>query len=171
MGRSACRGGGLVYITPMGPTLVLEDEVRHRAGEQAKSSDFGAFLLRGGVIDAKQMATILAGRASSRPPLGKVLVRRGDLTLDQVGMILDEQAQRLDCFGEIGIRLGLISPAILNSALQDQYVMTSSSFDIIRFQGLLDNEVVLRQLSVYIRRLEDRLAAASTQATNERKAA
>lgn len=83
---------------------------------------FGRFLVQEGIITEPQLDDALACQGEINHRLGEFAQARGDLNQEQVERIFDEQ-RRVDLpFGEMAVRLGLMSREILAELLFAQQV-------------------------------------------------
>jgi receptor protein-tyrosine kinase len=66
-----------------------------------------------------------SGKPSANMRIGQILMSKGRLTSEQVNMILAEQAKSSQRFGEIAVRLGLVSTQDVDDALALQFGYTT----------------------------------------------
>lgn len=73
---------------------------------------------------SSQPAPIDSGKPVADMRIGQILMSRGRLTSAQVGQILEEQSRSSQRFGEIAVRLGLVTAADVDDALALQFGYT-----------------------------------------------
>lgn len=124
-----------------------------------QGSSFTEFLVFRGFIseaDGRRVDTLVQNRTM---PLGKVMVTSGMMSVKAVMQVLGEQARMPnERFGQIAVRLGLVTPEELDAALVRQREWRPHPAEIVRELGLLDDSRWREALLVYTRNLE-RLAA------------
>ena len=86
--------------------------------------------------------------------MGQILVQEGILTVKQVAEILRVQSDTRDCFGEIGIERGMLTPVSLIWALEEQYQRTPHPLEIIREFDLAPDVRILDELPAYLNAVE-----------------
>lgn len=138
----------------------------HVAKAESPSAPVGllAYFQARGLLTSSDVVRVRTAMQQRRPRIGEVLVRQRMLHIKDVLKVLEEQAVTPDRFGEIAIRMGLLSPSAVHAALDLQRSMTPSAITILQEEGIVDAGEALQTLGQYVAVLERRLYSHSLAA-------
>jgi hypothetical protein len=102
---------------------------------------FGQFLCQNNVISHEQLVGALNSYFTSRPQIGKLALQCGMLDIKEINSILSEQAQNSEPFGQVAIRLGLLSKEQVEILVGRQFYI-ESIWDHVVEQGFLTREEI-----------------------------
>ena len=133
------------------PIRATSQKARTTAPAQAersmRSKPLGQILVALGVLDSRQLATVLELQKMQSPeerlPLGRICVEEGLISRERLDLILERWGKRLR-LGELLVHQGTVTPAQLEEALERQRSSGARLGAVLLEMGVLD-EVALTE--------------------------
>lgn len=121
----------------------------------AMSFDFAQFLVDRDAITAAQAETIRDRARNERVPIGQLLLQSNFLSMKQVMAVLAAQADNPgEKFGQIAVRLGMITLRQLEDGLRLQRVTKRHMIEIVATMGLFSSACLIELTVTYVSLLE-----------------
>lgn len=117
--------------------------------------DFARFLQDRELLSVADAASLRERAEKERLPIGQILVLSGTFSVRQVMQVLEAQADRPHVrFGELAVRLGLLTTVELEAALRQQRERRRHQIEIVRREELVPVRELDAALITYVEFLE-----------------